>query len=400
MQETLELENIERLDISDAPWPLFEEDEIAATERVLRSGRVNYWTGEENKLFEKEFAKSCGCPRGIALSNGTLALELALEALGVGTGDEVVVTCRSFVASASSIIRVGATPVFADVDMESQNVTAATIEKALTPKTRAVIVVHLAGWPCEMDAIMSLAESKGIYVIEDCAQAHGAKFKGKAVGSFGHMNAYSFCQDKIMTTGGEGGMLITSDESLFQKAWQLKEHGKSYDAVHNREHPKGFRWLIEDHGTNYRLSEMQAAIGRVQLTKLDKWVAARRRNAKILIDAIAGSPAARVPLPGDEVFHSYYKFYALLNPEALKAEWSADRVRDTISSLGAPCIQGSCPEIYLEKAYEEFAPSVRLPVAAELGERSMMLLVHHTLTEAHMARMGEIVRAVLDAAMR
>jgi dTDP-4-amino-4,6-dideoxygalactose transaminase len=195
-----------------SPWPCFSEEEVSAVATVLRSNRVNYWTGNECREFEKEFAAWCGTEYAIALANGTLALDLALRGLNIGPGDEVIVTPRTFIASVSCVVNAGATPVFADVDLESGNLCADTIQTALTPRTKAVICVHLAGWPCDMDPIMALAAQHGFKVIEDCAQAHGARYKGRSVGSIGHIGAWSFCQDKIMTTGGEGGMVTVNDE--------------------------------------------------------------------------------------------------------------------------------------------------------------------------------------------
>ena len=246
-----------------------------------------------------------------------MALELALYALGIGPGDEVITTSRTFIASASCIVMRGATPVIAEVDPVSQNITADTIRPLITPRTKAIIAVHLAAWPCDMEPIMALAREHALKVIEDCAQCHGAAYKGRPVGSLGHIAAFSFCQDKIMTTGGEGGMLVTDDTSLWEKAWAFKDHGKSYDAVYNRQHPPGFRWLHETFGTNMRLTEMQSAIGRIQLRRLPDWVATRRRNAAILTKAFAKITALRVTVPPEDVFHSYYKYYAFLRPEML-----------------------------------------------------------------------------------
>ena len=222
-------------------WPVFEADEIDAVRRVLESGKVNYWTGTECREFEKEFAAHCDASYAIALANGTVALELALEAAGVGAVDEVVVTPRSFVASASCAVRVGAKPVFADVDLESQNITAESIEAVLSDRTRAIVAVHHAGWPCDMDEIVSLANERDIIVVEDCAQAHGATYRGRPIGGIGHVAAFSFCQDKIMTTGGEGGMLVTNDEAVWKRAWSLKDHGKNYDSVYRSDHPTSQR---------------------------------------------------------------------------------------------------------------------------------------------------------------
>ncbi len=374
-------------------WPHFEDDEIRAAMAPLQSGKVNYWTGQEGRLFEQEWAEFCGTQYAVAVANGTVALELVLYALGVGPGDEVVVPSRTFIASASCAVMRGAVPVVADVDPVSQNLTAETVAAVLTPRTKAVVAVHLGGWPCDMDSIMELAREKGLFVIEDCAQAHGATYKGRPVGSFGDAAAFSFCQDKIMTTGGEGGMVTTSRRELWEKAWSYKDHGKSYDAVYNREHPPGFRWLHESFGTNWRMTEMQAAIGRVQLRKLLRWVETRRRNAAILTERFAGLPALRVTVPPEDVGHAYYKYYVFVRPERLKSGWNRDRVMESINAEGIPCFSGSCSEIYREKAFvgQGWGPPERLPVARELGETSLMFLVHPTLSEEDM---HDTVRAV------
>lgn len=381
------------------PWPHFAEDEVAATAEVLRSGKVNYWTGQAGREFEREYAEATGRRHAIALANGTLALELALYALGVGPGDEVITTSRTFIASASSAVMRGAKPVVADVDPQSQNLTAETIARVITPRTRAIIAVHLAGWPCDMDPILELAERHGIAVIEDCAQAHGATYKGRPVGSMGHMAAFSFCQDKILTTGGEGGMLVLDDEAQWKRAWAYKDHGKSYDAVYNREHAPGFRWLHESFGTNWRLTEMQAAIGRLQLRKLPAWTAARRRNAETLNACFSRIPALRVTSPGPEVGHAYYKYYAFVRPERLKEGWDRDRLMAAISAEGVPCQSGSCSEIYLEQAFPaDWRPDQPLAVAKELGETSLMFQVHPTLTPDDMADVCRAVEKVFAVA--
>ena len=372
--------------IEPPPWPSYDHDQIAAVVRILESGKVNYWTGEEGRLFEKEYAAFVGSEYGVALANGTVALELALMALGVGLGDEVVVPSRTFIASASCAVMQGARPVVADVDSVSQNLTAETVAAVLTPRTKVVVAVHLAGWPCDMDPLLELARERGFFVIEDCAQAHGATYKGRSVGSMGDVGAFSFCQDKIMTTGGEGGMLVTGRREVWERAWSYKDHGKSYDAVYNREHPPGFRWLHESFGTNWRMTEMQAAIGRVQLRKLPEWLETRRRNAAVLTEGFSRLPALRVTVPPDDVGHAYYKYYVFVRPEALKSGWDRDRVMAAVNAEGIPCFSGSCSAIYLEKAFtdRDWGPPKRLPVALELGETSLMFLVHPTLSEDDM----------------
>lgn len=388
------------------PWPSFTPEEADAVHRVVMSNRVNYWTGNETREFEKEFAAWCGTAHAVALANGTLALDVALKALGVGPGDEVVVTPRTFIASISCVVNAGAVPVFADVEADSGNVSARTIAAVLSPRTKAVVCVHLAGWPCDMDPIMALAAERGLKVIEDCAQAHGARYKGRPVGSIGHVGAWSFCQDKIMTTGGEGGMVTTNDEPLWRAMWSFKDHGKSYAAVYERQHPPGFRWLHESFGTNWRMLEMQAVIGRIQLKRMPTWTAFRHANASALAHALLpfSGKAGCIRLPqfdesGGSV-HAQYKFYAYVRPKRLAEGWSRDRIVQAINSHGVPCYQGSCSEVYLEKAFDGtgWRPEVRLSVAKALGENSLMFLVHPTLTAAEIAKTCDVVQDVLTQA--
>lgn len=396
-------------------WPTFSEEEVAAVSSVLKSGKVNYWTGHECRAFEKEFAQFAGTNFAVAVANGTFALEAALVALGIRSGDEVIVTSRTFLASVTSIISVGATPVFADVDPNSQNITVDSIAKVLSERTQAIICVHLAGWPCDMDPIMALASKYDLYVIEDCAQAHGARYKSRSVGSIGHLGVWSFCQDKIITTGGEGGMLTCNDEGLWRAIWSYKDHGKSYAAVYERDHPPGFRWLHESIGTNGRMTEMQAAIGRLQLRYMADWSAARTANASAIREALlplAGeSGVVRVPELGCSAcpavgcdtcscVHAYYKYYAFIRPENLANGWSRDRIVTEVNSCGVLCYTGSCSEVYLERVFDNtgFRPKQRLPVAKELGETSLMFLVHPTLTPAEIKDTCNVIHEVLEKA--
>ncbi len=382
-----------------APWPTFEADEIEAVVQVLRSGKVNYWTGDEGRQFEEEFATSLNCKNAVAVANGTVALELALYALGIGPGDEVIVPSRTFIASASCIVMRGATPVCADVDQDSQNITVESIRPLLTSRTKAIIAVHLAGWPCDMDSVLELAREHDLKVIEDCAQSQGALYHGRPVGSFGDVATFSFCQDKIMTTAGEGGMLTSNDSSIWERAWSFKDHGKSYRTVHNREHPPGFRWLHESFGTNWRLTEVQSAIGRILLRKLPQLIEARRQNAAILTHTFSQIVGLRVTIPPSGIRHSYYKYYAFIRPEYLREGWDRDRIMAAINAQGIPCFSGSCSEIYLEKAFPlAIRPPKRLRVARDLGETSLMFLVHPTLCETDMLDTCEAVENIFAAA--
>ena len=385
------------------PWPSFADDEIAAATAVLRKGRVNHWTGDECRLFEKEFAQAHGVLRAIAVSNGSVAIGMALRALQLPPKSEVIVTPRTFVATVSEIILAGHVPVFADVDRDSQNLTAETIAPLISDRTAAILVVHLAGWPCDMRSIVELASEHDLRVVEDCAQAHGASIDGRPVGSWGDIATFSYCQDKIMTTGGEGGMVATNSEQLWSTCWSFKDHGKSTDMLAPVKGPPVFRYVHDSIGTNFRMTEMQAAIGRVQLRKLPDWVERRRRNAAILAAAFLDIDALRVPTPhGDRFRHAYYKFYAFLRPDALKTGWTRDRIVAEILDRGVPCGSGSCPEVYLEGGIRDagYSPAQPLPVAAELGQTSLMFLVHPTLSSDDMHRMAGVIDSVLETASR
>ncbi|WP_080155799.1 DegT/DnrJ/EryC1/StrS family aminotransferase [Photobacterium piscicola] len=385
-----------------SPWPCFTEQEAETISRTLLSNKVNYWTGNECREFEKEFATWVGCEYAVALSNGTLALDVALKAMHIGQGDDVIVTSRTFLASASCIVTAGANPVFADVDLNSQNITAETIKAVLTPTTKAIIVVHLAGMPAEMDDIMALAEEYNIYVIEDCAQAHGAKYKGRSVGSIGHIGAWSFCQDKIMTTGGEGGMVTTNDKALWNIMWSYKDHGKSYDAIYHQDHAPGYRWLHESFGTNWRMLEIQAAIGRIQLTRMVDWTAKRQANGKMIDESVTGLFIVRSVIVPDYIEHAEYKHYMFIRPECLKQGWSRDKIIEAINEQGVAAYQGSCSEVYLEKAFDNtpWRPAERLKNAVELGETSLMFLVHPTLEKDEIIKTCTVIRDVLQQASK
>jgi dTDP-4-amino-4,6-dideoxygalactose transaminase len=251
-----------------------------------------------------------------------------------------------------------------------------------------------------MDQIMALAQLKELQVVEDCAQAHGARCGSRMVGSIGDIGAWSFCQDKIMTTGGEGGMVTTKDQDLWAAMWSYKDHGKSWQAVYEREHPPGFRWLHESFGTNWRMLEIQGAIGRIQLRRVGDWMATRTSNARRIAEACQQYAGLRVPLPDAHLTHAFYRLYAYVQPKALNAGWTRDRIVAEITARGVPCYQGSCSEVYLEKAFDGtgLRPAHRLPVARELGDTSVMFLVHPTLTAAEIDQTCTAIGEVLSDA--
>lgn len=392
-----------------SPWPSFTEEEASAVRDVILSNKVNYWTGQECRQFENEFANFANSKYAVAVSNGTLALDLALKTLNLQSDDEVIVTPRTFLASVSCVVTAGAIPIFADVDLNSQNISATTIKPLITNKTKAIIVVHLAGAPADMDGIMKLAKEYNLFVIEDCAQAHGAKYKGRSVGSIGHVGAWSFCQDKIMTTGGEGGMVTTNSKDLWKEMWAYKDHGKDYDSIYHKEHPPGFRWLHNSFGTNWRMTEVQAAIGRIQLKKMHDWNKKRVHYANMIWNACKKFQTLRVPTltcenciyTNDNVgkcIHAAYKCYVFVKTANLPKDWNRDRIMNTIVAKGVPCFSGSCSEVYLEKAFDNttYRPVERLENAKELGESSLMFLVHPTLKMEEIQLTCQVIEEVFN----
>ena len=383
-------------------WPHFDKDDIKKAEEILRSGKINYWTGFEGREFEKEFSSYVGVKHSVAVDNGTNALILAAHALGISKGDEVIMSPRTFVASAFSIMHLGAKPVFIDIDRNSQNMDSNLIEAAITPNTKAIMAIHLAGWPCEMEKIQEICNNHNLFLIEDCAQAHGAKYNGKSVGSFGDVNAWSFCQDKIMTTAGEGGMVTTDNKDYWSSVWSFKDHGKNYDTVYNKEHPPGFRWLHEDHGTNARMTEIQSAIGRLQLKKLDSWIDKRTSLSNIFNDAFKHLEGLRIALPPSHIKHAYYKYYVFTEPEKLKSDKDRDFIMNSLNDLGIACYSGSCSEIYKEKAFDKMFSNQKpsLKVAKELGETSLMFLVHPTIHEDDIYKICDKTEKIIKQCLR
>jgi dTDP-4-amino-4,6-dideoxygalactose transaminase len=383
-----------------SPWPDFDADEKQAVLEVLDSNKVNYWTGQKGRDFEKQFAAYFDCKYAIAVANGSVALDLAWQALDLPKGSEVIVTSRTFIASISSIVLAGLTPVFADIDRNTQNITVETIKPHIGAKTSAILCVHLAGWPCEMDSIVALAKAHDLRIVEDCAQAHGAKYKGKAVGSLGDIAAWSFCQDKIMTTAGEGGMVTTNNKTLWEKVWSFKDHGKSWDAIYEKDHPPGFRWIHESFGTNWRMMEIQSVVGLKQLEKMPTWTEIRSKYSQQIFAIASGFSALRVPNVPAHIEHAFYKCYVFVEPDKLNIGWDRDRIIAEMNILSVPCFSGSCSEVYKEKAFDNtgFRPKKTLSNAVELGATSLMFLVHPTLKQSEIDKCCIALSQVMERA--
>ncbi len=391
-------------------WPSYSKKEAEIIQRVLQSNKVNYWTGEECRKFENEFASFSKTKYAVALSNGTIAIELALKAIGLKRGDEVIVTSRTFIASASSIVNMGGKPIFADVCLNSQNILSSEILKKITTKTKAIICVHLAGWPCEMDRIMNIARKKKLFVIEDCAQAHGAMYKGKPVGSIGDIGCWSFCQDKIISTGGEGGMITTNSKKIWSYIWSYKDHGKSYAAVHKKYEKTGFKWVHNSFGSNFRMIEIQAALGRYQLKQLPKWTRIRNKYQNKIWKTARKFKSLRVPEFNLKTWsgyhnghtHAAYKCYVFVTKEFLNKGWNRDKIMNEINRHGVPCFSGSCSEVYLEKAFKDtkFNPKKRLHNAKKLGEDSLLFLIHPTLKLGTIDKACKVIEKVMISATK
>lgn len=376
-------------------WPYFTSNMIDNVAQILKSGKVNQWTGTKVSEFQQKFSQYFGVKHSIAVFNGSVALELCLKAIDLNNGDEVIVTPRTFIASASSITICGGRPVFVDVDRSSQNVTLDNIKGAVSEKTKAVILVHLAGWPCDLEEIVEWCHSKNIYVIEDCAQAHGAKYKDKYIGTYGDINAWSFCQDKIISTGGEGGMVTTDNYELFQKAWSYKDHGKNYDKTVGNKTPAQpglFRWVHDSIGTNWRMTEIQASIGIDSLELLDEWIQKRRQYAEILNKTLSNLKAIRLTIPDEKYYHAYYKYYCYIKNDALVEQVTRDTLILELNKMGIPCFEGTCGEVYRELAYNL---DINLPVTQELSKTALMFLVDPSYNSDTINKMAGEIRDVI-----
>ena len=383
-------------------WPTFSKKELNVIEKIITSGKVNYWTNNYGKDFEKNFSNFFSCNHAIAVANGSVALDIALEALEIKAGDEVIVTPRSYIASASCIVKIGAKPIFADIDLESQNITADSIEQKITKKTKAVICVHLGGWPCDMNKILNISKKYKISIIEDCSQSHGAEINGEKVGSFGHISTFSFCNDKIISTLGEGGMLLTNKKKLWRKMWSIKEHGKNYKKFNKKIYNNLFKWQVDSIGSNYRLTEIQSAVGDIQLKRLENTLKIRKRNANKLRKACEKFDSIRVPLVPNNIKHAYYRFYIFLKVEKLKKSWTRNKIIKKINDLGVPCFTGSCPEIYREKVFidKKLSPKKRLSNAQDIGETSLAFLVDQTLEKKDLEKACRVIEIIFSQATK
>ena len=369
-------------------WPRFGPEEIEAVTEVLKSGKVNYWTGDYIQKFEAEFSRFTRAEFSLAVMNGSVALDLAMEVLGVSCGDEVIVPCRTYYASAGCIVRAGATPVFVDVDRETQNLSIESIEEAVTSRTKAIICVHLAGWPCDMVEIVEFARRRGLFVVEDCAQAHGATIGGRSVGTFGDLGCWSFCQDKIISTGGEGGMVTTNSAEYAAKLWCLRDHGKNQLRTLEQRVTLAdgrYKYLHDEVGSNFRMSGIQAVIGTIQLKALRQVQMIRYRNARLIWSSLQELDLIRTPSEfsldrfseSGDLRHAAYKCYFFFEA----GQEFRDRMMKLLIERGVPCGQGACPELYRERAFlGRSSANGNFEGARSLSSSAIALLCDNTVT--------------------
>ena len=398
-------------------WPKFAPEVTGEVAKVLDSGRVNYWTGKIGMEFEEAFAKWSGAGFAISCTNGTAALHIALSALGVGPGDEVIVPSYTFIASSFSVVQAGAVPVFGDVT-EDHTLNPKGIEALITPRTKAIVVVHLYGVVADMGAIMEIAKKHNLYVVEDCAQCIGGKYKGKTVGLIGDVGCYSFCQSKHVTTGGEGGMVITDNEDLAWECRSFRDHG--YD-VRTRMNMLALEeklpYIHRRVGFNYRMTEMQSVIGLCELRRFDSWNLRRRLDYAEMYDKAFSSLKGikAIPVNTPERQNSYWWYPILLDLDVVNIP-AKDFIKELIG-MGIPCSGILWPESYLEQAYQEGVgfgeaqfpfksreytdpkavdySKVICPVAKSLRDQTVSLFLHPSWEPCHINKVIEAVKEVI-----
>jgi len=370
-------------------WPSYSDEEIDLVCSILKSGKVNYWSGDVGRKFEEEFAVYTGNDHAIACANGTVALIMAYKAVGVDEESEVITTPRTFVATSSAAAMCGASLRYADVDYWSGCITAKSIEPLVTDRTKCVSVVHLGGHPGDIESIARLCKEKGISLIEDCSQAHGASVNGKIVGSFGDIGVWSFCQDKIISTGGEGGMVATSNELYAERMFQMKDHGRNRRQVGaSSKTSASFKWTVESIGMNYRLTEMQSALGRYQLKRLEHNLRRRQDIADVYEEILGSCSEFRFPSLKENERCAYYRFYVYCQGanSGERRNWLIEEMQKHGYSVNV----GSCPEVWREKGLKQYTQQVSsLRYAQMLGETSIALPISHLMSNEDAASIAE-----------
>lgn len=376
--------------IPKSKWPNYDVNILTKITTLLQSGKTNYLVGKEGLLFEKNFSKFYKIKYANAVANASLGLELSLLSLNLNKGDEVIVTPRSYHSSVSCVIRAGLTPVFADIDRQTMNICPKSIRKNISKKTKAIICVHLYGMPCKMNDIIKLSKEYKIKVIEDCSQAHGSKIGRKYVGSFGDISVFSYCQDKIISTGGEGGMIATNNKKLNDKIWSLKEIGKNKDKfIKINSLSNNFPYVHDTIGTNARITEIQSCIGNYQLKKLKNYIRVRNENAKIFFNKLKNCKYLIIPNHNSQIIHSYYRYTVIINNKKL----SRSILMKNLKKKGVTCTVGGCPTIYNERYFvKNFNINKKnYPNAEYLKNRTLSFLVDQTINKKDIKKVCSIL---------
>ena len=377
-------------------WPNFSKNLISNVGRILGSGKINYTDGPYGIKFEKEFSKFVGNRYSIAVCNGTAALEVAIKSLRLPKNSEIIVPARSFFASASCIVNTGYIPVFADVNLLTQNILIDDIKKKITKRTKAIICVHLAGLPCDMDSIKKLANKKKIKIIEDCSQAHGASIDNKQVGSFGDISTWSFCNDKIMSTLGEGGMISTNKKKLYEICKRSINHGTN---LKKNKKTEKFIYNKDYFGTNLRITEIQSFAGLEQLKNLKKVQKKKENISKSYFDLISKyQNYFDCYYPTKKIKSAWYRFYFFLKTDIKNYQKLRFKIIKDLRKNNLKCFTGSCPEIYLEKAFKKLnnIKPIRLKNCKILGETSIALEINHTLEYSQHKKKLLILKQVIE----
>ena len=377
-------------------WPNFSKDLVSKVGKILSSGKINYTNGQYGKKFEKEFSKFVGNKYSIAICNGTAALEVAIKSLKLPKNSEIIVTARSFFASAACIVNTGHIPIFADIDLLTQNISLHDIKKKISKKTKAIICVHLAGIPCNMHDIKKLGNKNKIKIIEDCAQAHGASLDNKQVGSFGDVSTWSFCNDKIISTLGEGGMISTNNKKIYDFCKTYINHGS---VLQNKKNSEKFIYNKDYFGTNLRITEIQSIAGLEQLKNLKKVQIKREKMSKSYFHIISKYQNYIYSyFPSRNIKCAWYRFYFFLKTDVKDYQKIRFKIIKNLKRNNLKCFTGSCPEIYLEKSFKKLKnfKVTRLINSKILGQTSIALDINHTLTYTKHKKNVIELKLVLD----
>ena len=386
--------------MQEKSWPNFSKKLISQVGNVIKSGKINYTTGPYGQKFENEFSKHIGNKFSIAICNGTAALEVAIKSLRLPKKSKIIVPARSFFSSAACIVNTGHIPVFVDVDLLTQNISLEDIKNKISKKVRAIICVHLAGLPCDIRGVKKIANKHNLKIVEDCSQAHGASIQNKKVGSFGDVSTWSFCNDKIISTLGEGGMISTNNKSIYEFCKRYINHGS--DLKKNKNSYK-FVYNKNTFGTNLRLTEIQSFAGMEQLKNLKKIQNKRQKMSKDYYNLILKyNKYFYSYYPSKNIKSAWYRFYFFLKTEVKNYKNIRFKIIKDLNRNDLKCFTGSCPEIYLEKSFQKLKNfrSIRLKNSKILGETSIALDVNHTLNyslhKKNLLRMSTVIEKIFQ----